>query len=189
MFLVDKISSSSAESLAGFTSNKRWQNMENEGARMAQIAANICLCYKWLRDHILVCPGCAWSIADSPLSASTPNLVRKKHQCPSVCRQKTSGLGQGQRRLMQAMECGFQGVGYAIRLDESFWCAKISQKMLNSQMCWAWGRGAPNQAREGRIPEIDSPKTFSAPCMIYWWFVLCLSECDPREICGILDHA
>jgi hypothetical protein len=37
----------------------------------------------------------------------------------------------------QAMECGFGGVFLSFWLDEIFWCAKISQKMLNSQTCWA----------------------------------------------------
>jgi hypothetical protein len=67
-------------------------------------------------------------------------------------------------------------------LDEIFWCAKISQKMLNSQTCWAWGKGAPNPTREGRMSGRSAPKKHSAPCLIYWYFVPCSNECDLPEV-------
>ena len=60
MFWAHEIRSSSDGLQAGSASMKRWPNMRNEGTRITQIAANIHLWSKRLRDCMLVCPGCAW---------------------------------------------------------------------------------------------------------------------------------
>jgi hypothetical protein len=40
-----------------------------------------------------------------------------------------------------------------------------------------------NQTRDGRISEKkDAPKKPSAPCLMYWYFVLCTNGCDLREV-------
>ncbi len=65
------------------------------------------------------------------------------------------------------MERGVGGVFCSVELDEIFWFAKISQKMSNSQTCWAWGRGAPNRTREGRISQRGAPEKSLGPCLIH----------------------
>ena len=114
--------------------------MRNEGTRAAQTAANIRLWSKWLCDCMNVCPGCAWSSRLPSVSIKQSDKKTSVH--PSV-EKKNSSLGQGEWGLMQAMKRGFRGVFCSLCMDSNYWCAKISQKMSNSRICWAWGRDAP----------------------------------------------
>jgi hypothetical protein len=56
--------------------------MRNEGTRIAQIAANIQMWSNRLRDHMLVCPGCAWSSRSPTFSIDLGQKKTSVH--PSV---------------------------------------------------------------------------------------------------------
>ena len=108
-------------------------------------------------------------------------LARRKH--PSIrlsLKEKLRLEARADLGRMQAMERGFGGVFCWVGLDEIFWCAKISQKKLISQMCWAWGRGAPNPTREGRNTHKHAPKKPSAPRTICCLVFVCSNDCNER---------
>jgi hypothetical protein len=74
---------------------------------------------------------------------------------------------------MQGMKSGFRGVFCSVLLDEIFWFAKISQKKLNSQMCWAC---AKSDERRQSSSERCTQKVLRA--MVEILFVrFCSNEC------------
>jgi hypothetical protein len=89
--------------------------MRNEGTRIEEIAANLQMWSNGLRDHMLVCPGCAWS---SRIAHFQHRPWPEENIRPSVChktklraRARLSGADAGDdRQILRYKLCNFVGI-------------------------------------------------------------------------------
>jgi hypothetical protein len=156
--------------------------MRNEGTRMAKIAANIHLWPKWLCDHMLVCPGCAWSSRRPPSACG----LERKHSSIRLSVKKSQGWGQGDWGLMQATKREFEAFSAHFVWIRIFGVLRSHQKGQILEHAGREKRCARSDERTQNRLVRCTRKVLSAR-FDKRLFVFCLNKCDLQEVSIFLD--